>query len=135
MLYKVNFIFSLGWKPVFSVLSCEEIRGGLLDLVHLSNKVEVGEAWPPLPNEQLGLQARVFRLETKGGGQAVSVSLVVRNDKGICATLISEFFIRRPPHRAMPRLLISKEWKEEIELTEQAQVELVKEFPNQDEDY
>ena len=103
----LNFMFSLGWKPIFSVLSCTEIRGGLLDLVHLSNDVSVGEAWPPGPNENLELQAKIFRLETKGGGQAVSVSLTIHSKDGLVASLVSEFFIRRAPHRAIPRLLIS----------------------------
>ena len=124
----LNFMFSLGWKPIFSVLSCTEIRGGLLDLVHLSNDVEAGVAWPPKADEILEAQARIIRLETKGGGQAVSVELNIHALRGRCATLNCSFYIRRAPHRAMPRLLVSKEIHHTINISEKTECALLTEL-------
>ena len=125
----LNFMFSLGWKPLFSVLSCIEIRAGLLDLVHLSNDVQTKEAWPPAVGEILQANARVFRLETKNGGQAVSVRLTIVSPRGLCAEVNSEFFIRKAPHHALPKILLSTQLQESFEITTQLQADLINQLP------
>ena len=61
----LNFMFTLGMKSIFSVLSCDELRGGLLDLVHLTNEGTAGPAWPPTAGERMQIQARAERVETR----------------------------------------------------------------------
>ena len=121
----LNFMFSLGWKPLFSVLSCSEICAGLLDLVHLSNEVQTFDAWPPQVDETLEAKARVFKLETKNGGQAVSVSVSIESDRGLCATVISEFFIRKLPNQALPKMLLSDSICKSVTIQNQEQVDLL----------
>lgn len=90
----VNFVFSLAWKPLFQLLSCDELVGGLFQLVHQENNVQCHEAWPIVAGDTLDIQARVTRVEdTESGRQIVTMSQL-RRDGLLCATLESIFFIR-----------------------------------------
>jgi len=65
--------FSLAWEAIFGAMSCEELSPGLLRLVHLSNKFEVGEAWPVRVGQRVEAEARVTRVIDTAQGRTIEV--------------------------------------------------------------
>jgi len=90
----LNAAFSLIWQPLFAVLSAEPLAGGILDLVHLSNAVEKGVAWPPRGGELLVAGASVVDVEDRDHGRVVRTVATLSRDGALVATVRSGFFIR-----------------------------------------
>lgn len=89
--------FSLTWEPAFTVLSADELAGGLLNLVHLDQDIAVGPGWPPVAGELLQATARVTRVEDTDAGRTVHAQArLLRGGAAptVCATLQSSYFIR-----------------------------------------
>ncbi len=90
----VNMTFSLVWRPMMRALSCDELAAGLLELVHLSQRVTPGPGWPLRGGERLEASARVVRVEDAEAGRTIAAEARLLRGDVVCATLVSRFFIR-----------------------------------------
>jgi len=90
----VNQVFSLCWPAVYRTLSCDDLVGGLLRLVHMDNAVKPLAGWPLSAGDALRVTARVTRVEDGADRRvATVVAEVTRDDKPV-AEMTSRFFIR-----------------------------------------
>ncbi|MCA9540047.1 MAG: DUF1729 domain-containing protein, partial [Myxococcales bacterium] len=90
----LNYAFSLVWEPLFRVLADDELASGLLRLVHLDQRIELGAAWPPKPGDELTARARVVRVEDVAAGRTIIAEAMLSRGGVPCAKLRSSFFVR-----------------------------------------
>mgnify|MGYP000391830234 CR=1 FL=1 len=90
----VNMAFSMVWEPLFSLLSSEELSGGLLHLVHQENTIEQLEGWPIFAKETLQVTARITQLTNQERGRVVATECLLSREGEACAKVRSKFFIR-----------------------------------------
>ena len=91
----LNMIFSIAWKPIFTVMSTADLSRGLLRLVHLSNDFELHAGWPLHAGDTVEVVARVTRLENRAQGRTIETSALLSRGDEPCATLRSAFFVRQ----------------------------------------
>lgn len=89
-----NQVFSICWPAVYRTLSCDELVGGLLRLVHLDNRVEPLAAWPIEGGDEVTVSARVTRVDDAVDRRLVTVSALVTGARGPAARMTSSFHIR-----------------------------------------
>lgn len=90
----LNMVFSLSWGPLFRLLSCDHIAGGLFHLVHQNNEVVCHEGWPLAPGQAIEVKASITRVEDHDNGRQVWTESQLTREGVPCATLRSTFFIR-----------------------------------------
>ena len=90
----LDLAFSLGWEPLFQVLSCDELAEGLLRLVHLENRIATGPGWPVQAGEAVTVTARATRVEDADAGRTLQTTCTLLRGKVVCATVESAFFVR-----------------------------------------
>jgi enoyl reductase-like protein/3-oxoacyl-ACP reductase-like protein/acyl dehydratase len=121
----LNMAFSQVWRPLMRALSCDELSGGLLDLVHLSNEISPGPGWPALPGEPLVARARVTRVEDAEAGRAVTTLASLWRGDQRCATITSRFFIRGDFGRSERRAQAHEALEASLTLRDQAAADLL----------
>ena len=85
--------FALAWREIFDALCAEPTD--LLRLVHESNDIRAGEAWPPAEGQPLVVEAARTAALPLAGGLRVETRAELRTAEGAAvATIISRFFIR-----------------------------------------
>ena len=90
-----SMVFSLAFKPLMSTLSCDELSGGLLRLVHLDNRIETAAAWPPAAHDTVSVRCCIDRVENTPDGVVVAAQTKVASDSGApLAAMTSRFLLR-----------------------------------------
>ena len=87
-------VFSLTWPAIYRTLSCAELGGGLIKLVHLDNRVEAMAAAAAWNVVEVACSARVTRIEDHADHRVVSVRAEVQAGNTLLARLASSFHIR-----------------------------------------
>ena len=87
-------VFSLTWPAIYRTLSCAELGGGLLRLVHLDNRVERMASAAAWNVPEVTCSARVVRIEDHAERRVVSVTAEVHAGSALLARLASSFHIR-----------------------------------------
>ena len=90
----LNMGFSLAWEPIFRALSAPELAGGMLRLVHLSNRFESGIAWPLKAEDEVQVSARVTRLENGARGRTIRTLATIKRGDKMALQVESAFFVR-----------------------------------------
>jgi len=90
----LNMGFSLAWEPIFRVLSAPELAGGILRLVHLSNRFEAGAAWPLVAGDEVTVSAQVTRVENETRGRTIHTLSRINRDGVEALEVESAFFVR-----------------------------------------
>ena len=85
--------FSLVFRPLMAALSCEELAGDLLRLVHLHNRVDLVGDWPPRRRD-LVARARICRVEQTADGVLVTAVAGLQAGDQEVASLRSGFLLR-----------------------------------------
>ncbi len=86
--------FSLAWRPIMAVLSCDPLIAGLARLVHLEQALTPGAGWPLRSADVVAVEARAVRVEDSDAGRLVVVEALLRRGDAVCATMTSRFLIR-----------------------------------------
>lgn len=123
----LNMAFTLAWEPLFAVISHERLAGGLLNLVHLSNRFEPGAGWWSYSQgvsaaELVNVTARLLKLEDSASGRTLTTEVLLRRE-GDAASMLrieSAFFIRGKFGQSPFKHLSWSPVDEPISLTEQA---------------
>ncbi len=86
--------FSLVWRPILRILLSEEFVEGIIDLLHLENKISIGPGWPVKPGEKLTATARVVEVESTPEGKGLRVKCRILRKDELCAEVDTKFWIR-----------------------------------------
>ncbi len=106
--------FSLLWRPLFATLCHDDLAGGLLDLVHLDNRIDRGPAAPPKPGESLTAEARIVAIADEAAGRTITVLGQLSREGQVCARLLSRFFVRGDFGRTTHALRRREHWRAAI---------------------
>lgn len=86
----LQFAFALSWKEIFAALC--EARPNVMALVHESNQVEAGPAWPP--SAETIVHARLCEVTAQAPGRHLTTEAELRTNGVLCARVVSRFFVR-----------------------------------------
>lgn len=92
----VPMAFSLGWRTLVRALSCPELRGGLLALVHQDSRFAPGPAWPLHGGDKVEVGARVTLVEAAGEGRGVDTLVRITRDGAVAIDVRTRVHIRLP---------------------------------------
>lgn len=114
--------FTLLWKPLFQALSAGELASGLLDLVHLDNRIERTSAFTPAVGDVLAGQARVVAIEDAAAGRTVTIIGRLLRGDAVWIEMRSRFFIRGSFACSAFALRRQEPWQWDITLSDAAAV-------------
>ncbi len=124
-LLPINMTFSLLWKPLFRLLSADEFVGELLQLVHLSNRIELGEGWPLRRGDEVDVHSTITHVEHSEKGSLIETVNCLFRGEYLAATVYSSFFIRgyfaKTPYISRTRKILV----EAIELDSQGTIDFL----------
>ncbi len=96
----LDFCFALAWEAIFSALA--GARPDMLGLLHESNSITTGPAWPLAAGDVIAVTARLVGCEENAGNRRLQTRAEIFKNGALAAVVSSRFFVRVAANATQP---------------------------------